>query len=126
MEFEGKVVIVTGASSGIGAQTAKDFAKLGAKVVFVGRNCENLKAIAAECAAGEDKALIVQADVNSEGDCKKIIDETIKKWSQIDVLVNSAGIIETGECAVISNPIDSNNRSYFLFRKHREHVNRAV
>lgn len=96
MEFDGKVVIVTGASSGIGAQAAKDFSKLGAKVVLVGRNAENLKLIAADCTA-EDKTLIIQADVNSDDDCKKIINETINKWGKIDVLVNSAGIIETGE-----------------------------
>lgn len=95
MSFEGKVVIITGASSGIGAQTAKDFAKLSAKVVIVGRNAENLKLIADECGS-TDKVLFIQADMNNEDDVKKIIDETIKKFNQIDVLVNSAGIIEVG------------------------------
>ncbi|XP_070502121.1 3-oxoacyl-[acyl-carrier-protein] reductase FabG-like [Chironomus tepperi] len=95
MSFEGKVVIVTGASSGIGAQTAKDFAKGSAKVVLVGRNAENLKSIAEECGSA-DNVLSIQADMNNEDDVKKIIDETIKKFNQIDVLVNSAGIIEIG------------------------------
>lgn len=95
MSFEGKVVLITGASSGIGAQTAKDFAKLSAKVVLVGRNDENLKAVANECEA-PDRTLAIVADVNNDEDVKRIIDETIKKFNQIDVLVNSAGIIDIG------------------------------
>ncbi|KAG5684227.1 hypothetical protein PVAND_013465 [Polypedilum vanderplanki] len=118
MEFEGKVVIITGASSGIGAQTAKDFSKLNANVVLVGRNAENLKAIAAECTAA-DKTLIVQADVNLDDDCKKIINETINKWGRIDVLVNSAGIIETGSIENTSieqydRVMNTNMRSIYL------------
>lgn len=95
MSFSGKVVIVTGASSGIGAQTAKDFSKLGASLVLVGRNQENLQKVAAEC-IDQKKALTVLADVTNEDETKRIIEETIKKFGQIDVLVNNAGMLETG------------------------------
>jgi NAD(P)-dependent dehydrogenase (short-subunit alcohol dehydrogenase family) len=95
MSFEGKVVVVTGASSGIGAKVVADFAKLGAKVVLVGRNSENLLKISADCGSS-DKILVIQADVTVEADAKKVIDETIAKFSQLDVLVNNAGMLETG------------------------------
>lgn len=79
-----------------GAQTAKDFAKLKASCVLVGRNVENLKQVAAECGLSDNKILIVTADVNNEDDVKRIIDETIKTFGRLDVLVNSAGIIAVG------------------------------
>ena len=74
-----------GGSSGIGAQTALDFAKLNASVAIVGRNLENLQKVANECGSA-DKVLTIQADVNIEEDVKRIIDETIKKFNKIDVL----------------------------------------
>lgn len=95
MAFSGKVVIITGASSGIGAEAARDFSKLGASLVLVGRNVENLQKVASECADPE-KVLAVQADVTAEEGPKKIIDEALQKFGQIDVLVNNAGILETG------------------------------
>jgi len=94
MAFSGKVVVITGASSGIGAQAAKDFAKLGASLVVVGRNQENLQKVANEC--GAENVLTVQADVTNEDDAKRIINETVTRFSRIDVLVNNAGILETG------------------------------
>jgi len=94
MAFSGKVVVITGASSGIGAQAAKDFAKLGASLVIVGRNQENLQKVANEC--GAENVLTVQADVTNEDDAKRIINETVTRFSRIDVLVNNAGILETG------------------------------
>lgn len=95
MSFSGKVVIITGASSGIGAQTALDFSKLGASLVLVGRNQENLEKIASQCIEPE-KVLTVKADVTNEDETKQIIEETIKKFNQIDVLVNNAGVLEMG------------------------------
>lgn len=95
MAFSGKVVIITGASSGIGAEAARDFSKLGANLVIVGRNIENLQKVASECVDPE-KVLAVQADVTSAEGPKKIIDEALRKFGQIDVLVNNAGILETG------------------------------
>lgn len=95
MSFEGKVVIVTGASSGIGAETAREFSKLGASLVLVGRNLENLQKVAKECSSPE-KVLTIQADVTIPDDGKRIINKSIEKFARLDLLINNAGIIETG------------------------------
>ncbi|KAJ0183540.1 hypothetical protein K1T71_001516 [Dendrolimus kikuchii] len=95
MNFAGKVVIVTGASSGIGAATAVFLSRLGAKLSLTGRNTENLQKISKEC----DKAgqtFLVSADLTKESDIENIVKKTIDHYGQLDVLVNNAGIIETG------------------------------
>uniref|UniRef100_A0A914VZ53 Uncharacterized protein n=1 Tax=Plectus sambesii TaxID=2011161 RepID=A0A914VZ53_9BILA len=93
--FEGKVVIVTGASTGIGRATAELFAQRGAKVAITGRNAESLEKTRQLCekAAGgsADKVHVVIADVTKEEDTKRIIAETVNKFGQLDVLVNNAG-----------------------------------
>lgn len=98
MDLKGKIVIITGASSGIGAGTATHFANLGAKVVLVGRNVANLNEIASKCLYDGKKGetLVIQADVTVESDSVKIIDTTVKHFGRINVLVNNAGIIQTG------------------------------
>ncbi|KAL0867461.1 hypothetical protein ABMA27_008248 [Loxostege sticticalis] len=92
MSFANKVVIVTGASSGIGAATAVAFGKEGASVVLVGRNEERLQNVADQCAG----ALVVKADVANEDDAKRIVDNTLERFGKIDVLVNNAGIAKFG------------------------------
>ncbi|CAH0714064.1 unnamed protein product, partial [Brenthis ino] len=87
MSFINKVVIVTGASSGIGAATAVSFSSEGARVVLVGRNEDKLAAVAKKC----KNPLVLRADVSKDEDVKKIIDQTLKKFGQLDVLVNNAG-----------------------------------
>ncbi|XP_047984270.1 3-oxoacyl-[acyl-carrier-protein] reductase FabG-like [Leguminivora glycinivorella] len=97
--FTDKVVLITGASSGIGAETAVEFAKLNASLVITGRNHENLSKIAKQCeenSPAKHQPLIVLADMTNENDVKKIIDETIKKFQKLDVLVNNAGVLESG------------------------------
>ncbi|KAH8407789.1 hypothetical protein KR222_007817 [Zaprionus bogoriensis] len=95
--FKDKVIIVTGASSGIGAATAVHLASLGGLLVLVGRNVEKLKETAQSIvAAGGAPALQLQADMDKEADVQKIVAETLKKFGKLDVLVNNAGIIELG------------------------------
>ncbi|XP_013191442.1 3-oxoacyl-[acyl-carrier-protein] reductase FabG-like [Amyelois transitella] len=96
MSFKNKVVIVTGASSGIGASTAVLFAKEGADVVIVARNEIKLKKVEEDCAKVGKKPLIIKADVSNDDDVKRIIDDTIAKYKKIDVLVNNAGIARIG------------------------------
>ncbi|XP_045454172.1 3-oxoacyl-[acyl-carrier-protein] reductase FabG-like [Melitaea cinxia] len=93
MSFSNKVVIVTGASSGIGAATAIAFVKEGANVVIVGRNVQKLQRVNDECVKVGKLPLVIRADVSNDEDSKRIINETIEKYGQIDVLVNNAGII---------------------------------
>ncbi|XP_026314576.1 uncharacterized protein LOC113226231 [Hyposmocoma kahamanoa] len=93
MSFTGKSVIVTGASSGIGAATAILFAEQGASVVIVGRNETKLNSVTGKLPKNA-KSLILKADVTR--DAKKIIDETVKKFGKIDILVNNAGFGKQG------------------------------
>ncbi|XP_050328852.1 uncharacterized oxidoreductase TM_0325-like isoform X1 [Bactrocera neohumeralis] len=123
MSLAGKVVIVTGASSGIGAVTAEAFAKQGSKVVLTGRNEANLKATETACKAANSKVelLLITADVTV--DAERIINSTIDKFGQLDVLVNNAGFGEMGsildiEVDQFDRVLDTNLRSVFLLTKY--------
>jgi len=94
MAFTGKVVLITGASSGIGAETARKLASQGARLILSGRNVESLNVVAEKC--GKDNAFVVPADVTKEADNERLISETIKKYDRLDVLINNAGILESG------------------------------
>ncbi|XP_032519120.2 glucose 1-dehydrogenase 2-like [Danaus plexippus] len=92
MDFVDKIVIVTGASSGIGKSCAMDFARHSAKLVLVGRNVNNLKETKDECERISGiEALTVTADITKEDDIDLIINNTIEHYGKIDVLVNNAG-----------------------------------
>lgn len=92
--FEGKVVVVTGAGSGIGAATAKRFAAEGAKVVLNARTEEKLKTVAADMNA--EDTLIYPADVSQQSAVEGLIEATVKRFGRLDVLVNNAGIAPNG------------------------------
>lgn len=96
MNFAGKVVLITGASSGIGAAAAVHFAKLGASLSLTGRKIENLKSVADQCKSIGSEPFLVTGEITNENDTSRILSETIQKYGQLDVLVNNAGIIETG------------------------------
>ena len=90
--MKNKVVIITGASSGIGRACAEKFGNEGAKLVITGRNETNLQETALWLINKGIEVLAVQSDVAIKEDCKRIIDETIAKYGKIDVLINNAGI----------------------------------
>ncbi|KAG6454307.1 hypothetical protein O3G_MSEX008633 [Manduca sexta] len=92
MSFENKVVIITGASSGIGAVTATSFAKQGASVVLVGRNEERLREVAKECEQ-YGKMLAIKADLSNLEETQNIIKQTIAKFGKLDILINNAGFL---------------------------------
>jgi NAD(P)-dependent dehydrogenase (short-subunit alcohol dehydrogenase family) len=94
MAFTGKVVLLTGGSSGIGKATAYHLARLGARLALTGRNQQNLNDVAAKCET--DETFVVVGDITKEADTERILNETIKKYGKLDVLINNAGIIETG------------------------------
>jgi short-subunit dehydrogenase len=87
-----KVVIITGASSGIGLATAREFARLGARVVLAARRIDLLRDIENELKSSGYEAVSFYADVTVESDCRILIEKTIEKYGRIDILVNNAGI----------------------------------
>ncbi len=89
--MKNKVVIVTGATSGIGKACAEVFAKAGSKVVISGRQEDKLLEVETTLKKYSE-AMSVVVDVSKEEDCKRLIDETLKQFGRIDVLINNAGI----------------------------------
>ncbi len=93
ISMKGKVVFVTGASSGIGAATAMQFARLGAKLALCARRLERLQAMEAELRdAGAEDLLLLEMDVRDRAAVKRGLDELPEAWRTIDVLVNNAGL----------------------------------
>lgn len=90
--MKNKVVVITGASSGIGKALAFEFAALGAKLVIAARNQEKLKKIEEELSSKQYDVLTVATDVSIENDCKILIERSIEKYGAIDILINNAGI----------------------------------
>ncbi len=90
--FQDKVVIVTGASSGIGLETALAFAREGARVVLAARNETKLQEIADAHPEWRDRFLPVPADVTSDGDVRRLVATTVAKFGRVDILVNNAGV----------------------------------
>ncbi|CAJ0607939.1 unnamed protein product [Cylicocyclus nassatus] len=98
--FQGKVAVITGSSSGIGAATAVLFAKEGAQVTITGRNQDGLvatKKAMLNAGANEGNLNMVIADVTDSQGRKQIISSTIEKFGQLDILVNNAGAAISGE-----------------------------
>lgn len=89
--FTDKVIIVTGASSGIGLASARLFGREGAKVVMAARSIDRLTALSAEVAPSGN-VLCVKCDVSSEDDCRNLVEQTVARFGRIDILVNNAGI----------------------------------
>ncbi|KAH9640025.1 hypothetical protein HF086_008120 [Spodoptera exigua] len=92
-DFSDKVVLVTGASAGIGEAIALLFAKIGAKLSLVGRNEANLRAVSAECEKQKGvKPLVIVADLGTDEGVEKTAKDTLKHFGRLDVLVNNAAI----------------------------------
>jgi short-subunit dehydrogenase len=87
-----KIVIITGASSGIGKALAYEFGRKGSHVVLAARNIQGLQQIAEDLKALGIQALAVKTDVTIESDCRNLIEKTIEKFGKIDILINNAGI----------------------------------
>lgn len=94
MRFTDKVVIVTGAGSGIGKATAESFAAEGAIIVAAEIDAARLEALVNELGAGGTKIAGVQGNVAKPEDCQHIIDTAVEKFGRVDVLVNNAGIMD--------------------------------
>ena len=94
--LEGKVVIVTGGNSGVGAATALLFAQEGAKVVISARRQAQLEEVAAKIREAGGEVLPVVTDISKPEDAKNLVAKTVEAYGRVDVLVNNAGVLEEG------------------------------
>ena|SRR5260370_1109559 len=93
MRLKGAVVVITGASSGIGAATAVAFAKRGAKLELGARRMDRLNAVAQRCReAGSPDVNVRHLDVGRDGEARALIAATLRTHERLDVLVNNAGV----------------------------------
>lgn len=92
MQIAGSVVIVTGASAGIGAATARALAQRGANVVLSARRAERLTGLVAELANYPGQRLALPGDVQDESYCRQLIAEAVAAFGRLDVLINNAGL----------------------------------
>jgi NAD(P)-dependent dehydrogenase (short-subunit alcohol dehydrogenase family) len=123
MRLEGKVAIISGAASGMGAATARRFAKEGARVVVADMLENEGRQVAADITRANGTAEFMRLDVTSEDDWKTVVGATVQKYGKVDILVNNAGI----SGSAVSDMLDTeawdrlmavNSRGVFLGTKH--------
>lgn len=95
-DLTGKVAVVTGASSGLGADAARAYAEYGADVALLARRKDKLEALAADIRKTGRKAIAVACDVSDEENVKTAVNEVISEFGKIDILLNNAGVATLG------------------------------
>ena len=91
--MKGKLIFITGATSGIGEACARKFAAMGSNLILNGRNTEKLEALKKELTAQDVEVLTLPFDVRNREEMRRAVDSLEGKWQQIDVLVNNAGLV---------------------------------
>lgn len=91
--IKGKVVVITGASSGMGEAAAKHLAQLGAAVVLGARRTDRIEKLAKEIQESGGKALAIATDVTQRDQVKKLVDTAVEKFGRVDVILNNAGVM---------------------------------
>lgn len=122
-DLKDKIVVVTGASSGLGADAARAYAENGANVALLARRVDKLEGVAKEIEAMGKVALPVQCDVSDEASVKVAIEKVMDKFGRIDILLNNAGIAVPGGVDTMSvedwdKSMDVNVKGIFLVSKY--------
>jgi len=91
--LENKVAIVTGASSGIGYDTALALSKAGVRVAAGARRIDRLQELEKQIIKNKGEILIQQLDVTAKSECDSLVDAVVKKWGKVDILINNAGLM---------------------------------
>lgn len=121
---KGKVVIISGAGSGLGKETALAFAKAGANLVICGRNYAKLEQVESLITSQYDVTVLpIRADVSSESDVKMLVQAAFAKFQKINVLINNAAVFQ--QYPLVESPLDSweyqiNNNATSVFLMMRE------
>ncbi len=97
MDFKNKVVVITGASSGIGEASAIQFAKKGANIVLVARRKEKLLVVEKKISKFNVKTLVCTCDVSQKSQVKQMAENVLDKFGRVDILVNNAGFVIYGK-----------------------------
>ncbi|HYS11910.1 MAG TPA: SDR family NAD(P)-dependent oxidoreductase, partial [Burkholderiaceae bacterium] len=92
MAFTDQVLVITGASDGIGAELARQISPEKPRLVLAARSADRLEAVAAQCRARGAQALPLATDVTDEAQCRALIDRAVETFGRLDVLVNNAGV----------------------------------
>ena len=108
--LNGKVAIITGGNSGVGAATAIKFAAEGAKVVITARREAPLLEVAEKIREAGGEALPVVSDISKAEDAKRVLDATLEAFGEVDILINNAGVLDEGLKAIDSFTDDDMNR----------------
>jgi 3-oxoacyl-[acyl-carrier protein] reductase len=122
-KLNGKVAVITGASAGIGCESACALAREGARVVLTARRQDRLEALAAQVSALGSEAAIVAGDARQEDTARRTIDTAVRSFGRIDFLINNAGagnyknLVDTS-VDEYDEMMDTNVRSTFLFTRH--------
>ena len=123
MRLKGKVALITGGTSGIGAATAKRFAAEGAAVAIIGRNIERGERVVRDITATGGEVIFIRCDVRFAKDCRSAVDQTLARFGKIDILFNNAGVFHpktVPECTEDEwdETIDSSLKGAFLMSKY--------
>ena len=108
--LENKVAIITGGNSGVGAATALKFASEGAKVIITARREAQLLEVAEQVRAAGGDVLPIVSDISSADDAKRVVALTLEKYGKIDILINNAGVLDSGLKAIDSVTDEDMNR----------------
>jgi NAD(P)-dependent dehydrogenase (short-subunit alcohol dehydrogenase family) len=122
VRLSGKVALITGATSGIGAATAMLFADEGAAVAVVGRNADRGRAVEGAIQAAGARAVFVRSDVRRAEECRRAVDETVGAFGRLDILFNNAGVYVENDAIGCSEEewdaqIDTSLKGAFLMSK---------